>query len=346
MVTAASEVQSGLLPLMGAPGFRFFKDLYPDSRSGGLNYYPYSAIKSGFDVSWSVAAAAPALAPAAMTVAVQPGRALIDSQDAVLASAVNIVFTPEEVFNGENFFRIFAAPTRVIQPVVALNGVYSAPTTRLNGDPIQDGDGYVECVDFPQHLEAHNFYKMEAGVWKSYDPAFETSTYPVQQGRNRVYGNGTHRKLTLSNFMVNALEVPIYIATQFPIFGYQPARANLRNPASLEVATAKLYYHVLPLDLTATFTNGSDQVIVEYAYRGIFNDLVASITDTAALAIDGAALATAGYDPTTGAITLAAPYAGTDGSKQVVVTPSTPDQNYILSPGLSELIPSENLTNP
>lgn len=346
MVSAANKVDSGRLQLMGAPGFRFFKDLYPGSRSGGLNYYPYSSIKSGFTPSWTLAAANPTSAAANVTVAIAPGTALIDAQDASLASAVNVTFTPEDIIDGENYFRIFAAPTRALQPVTSVSGVYTPPTTRLNGDPVQDGDRYAECVDYPTHLEAHTFYKLQGGVWGVVDPSFEAPDHPSQEGRNRIFGNKCHRKLTLSNFMVNALEVPIFIATQFPIYGYAPARANLRNPASLEIATAVLDYYVLPLNVTATFTSGSPSVTLDYPYRSMFADIVASIVSTTTLAIDGEPLAASGYNAATGVITLADNYAGTSGAAQVLITPVTAGNNYILSLGKSELIPSGNLTNP
>lgn len=346
MVSAASQVDTGRLQLMGAPGFRFYKDLYPDHRAGGLNYYPFSSIRSGFTPSWTVAAANPVATAADITVAVAPGSALIDAQDASLSSSVDITFTPEDLVNGDNYFRIFANPTRLLQPVVAASGVYTPPTTRLNGDPIDDGDRYAECVDFLNHLEAHTFYKREAGVWKQVDPSFEPPDLPVQEGRNRVFGNKTARKLTASNFMVNMVEAPIYIAGQFPIYGYSPARANLRNPASLEIATVKAYYHVLPLSVTADFTNGSTTVTLDYAYRSLFADIAASVVSTATLAIDGAALAVSGYDAATGEITLAANYTGTTGSAQVLITPVTPANTFLFSVGKSELIASANFTNP
>lgn len=362
MVAAASLVESGRIPLMGAPGFRFFKDLYPDSRKGGLSYYPYSSIKSGFTPSWTLSVANPVATPANVTVAVAAGTALIDAQDAALTSGVNVTFTPEEVSNGENYFRVFVSPTRVLQPVVASNGVFTPPTTRLNGDAVQDGDRYVECVDYPEHLEARGdgFYRLQYGTWVKVDPSFEKPDFPVQEGYNRTFGAKTVSKLALSNFTVNAMEAPIYINGGFPLNSYSPARARLRNPASLEIATANLYYHVLPLSITATFTNGSGSVQLENpsAYidypgrqeqvisRAIFADLAASVAATTTLAIDGAAIAADGYDAATGVITLAANYTGTTGTKQVLITPVTPANIYVLSTSKSELIPSGNFTNP
>lgn len=362
MVAAASLVETGRIPLMGAPGFRFFKDLYPQSREGGLGYYPYSSIKSGFTPSWSLSTANPVATPANITVAIGAGTALIDAQDAALASSVNVVFTPEEVSNGDNYFRIFVSPTRVLQPVVASGGVFTPPTTRLNGDAVQDGDRYVECVDYPDHLEARGdgFYRLEYGTWVKVDPSFERPDFPVQAGYNRVFGAKTVSKLALSNFTVNAVEAPIYINGGFPLNSYSPSRARLRNPASLALVTAKVYYHVLPLAITATFTNGSPSVQIEppSAYvdypgreeqvvsRAIFADLAASVTSTATLSIDGAALAAGGYNATTGVVTLGANYAGTSGTKQVLVAPVTPANIYVLSVAKSELIPTTNFTNP
>jgi hypothetical protein len=362
MVAAASLVESGRIPLMGAPGFRFFKDLYPDSRRGGLSYYPYSSIKAGFTPSWTLTETNSVATPGNVTIAVAPGTALIDAQDAALASSVNVVFTPEEVTNGDNFFRVFVSPTRVLQPVVANNGVFTPPTTRLNGDAVQDGDRYVECVDYPEHLEARGdgFYRREFGVWVKVDPSFERTDYPVQEGYNRTFGAKTASKLTLSNFTVNAMEAPIYINGGFPLNSYSPSRARLRNPASLEIVTAKLYYHVLPLRISATFTNGSNSVqlenpskVVDYPgrqeqviSRALFEDLATSVANTNTLQIDGATLATGGYNATTGVITLGANYTGTSGIKQVLVTPVTSANIYVLSVQKSELMPSTNYTNP
>jgi hypothetical protein len=346
MVTSADNIEVGKLQLMGTPGFRFYKDLYPTQRDGGLSYYPYAAIKSGFTPSWTLAAANSAAAAAAVTVAVAAGTALIDGQDANLASAVNVTFTPEDIINGDNFFRIFIAPTRVLQPVVASAGVYTPPTTRLNGDAVADGDKYAQCIDFENHLETRKFFKLDGGVWKEFDYSFETAGAPYQKGQNRLSGNACHRKLTASNFMVNQIEVPIYVGAQFPVWSYQPARQRFRNPASLLVAEAKLHFYVLPLNVTATFENGSDQVILDYAYRSTFADIVNSVVATTTLAIDGAAIDAAGYDAATGAITLGAVYAGTTGTKQVTITPVTPANVLIRSLGKSELFPSTNLTNP
>lgn len=346
MVTSADIIAAKQLRLMGSPGFRFYKDLYPAQRDGGLSYYPYAAIKSGFTPSWTIAAANPAATAAAITVAVAAGTALIDGQDANLASSVNVVFTPEEIVDGDNYFRIFAAPTRVLQPVISNAGVYTPPTTRLNGDPVADGDKYAECIDFQNHLETKRFLKLEAGQWKEFDYSFETAGAPLQYGQNRLSGNACHRKLTATNFMVNMVEVPIYVGAQFPIWSYQPARQRFRNPASLFVAEAKVHFYTLPLNVTATFTNGSDEVTLDYANRSTFADIASSVVATTTLAIDGAAIAAAGYDAATGVITLGASYAGTTGTKQVTITPVTPANVLIRSLGKTELIASTNLTNP
>jgi hypothetical protein len=346
MVSAITQVQTGLRPYQGAPGFRFLKDLYPTHRSGGLNYYPYCSIQSGLTPSWSLAAGAPVAVPANLTVAIAPGNAILDSQPATLSTSVNLVFTPEDVADGYNYFRVFLNPTRILQPVVASGGVYTPPTTLLNGDAVQDGDKYLEAIDFPDHLEGRAFYVREGGVWKNYDPSFATPDVPVQQGRNRVYGNGTRPKVALSNFTINAVEVPIYLATGYPIFGYQPARANLRNPASLEIVTAEVYYHVLPKVVTGTFINGDADVTVAYAERDSIADLMSSVTNTNVLALDGETLDTGAYNSATGVITLGAPYTGTSGTKEVLLTPVTPANVYVLSPGKSNLVASTNFTNP
>jgi len=344
--TAISQINTGLKPYLGAPGFRFIKDLYPTSREGGLNYYPYSAVKNGLTPSWTLAAAAPVSTPANITVAVAAGQALLDSQVANLTTGVNVVITPQGINNGDNYFRIFLNPTRIVQPVVASGGTFTPPTTRLNGNAVQNGDIYAQAVDYPDHLEAFAFYQLSAGTWSVVDPAFIPPTVPAQRGRNRVFGNNTDPVVNVNNFTVNQIEVPIYIATQFPVYGYKPAPANLRNPASLEIATLDAYYYVLPLNISGTFTNGSTSVTLDLASQATFADIVNSIPATTALALDGAALAASGYNATTGVVTLAANYSGTSGDKQVLLTPVTSGNDYIMSVGLSQLYPTENLTNP
>ena len=346
MVFALTQITSAQVPYFGAPGFRFIKDLYPASRAGGLNFYPYSSIKSGLTPSWTLASADPAAAPANLSVTISSGQALLDAQPASLTNNVTLTFTPEGVATGLNFFNVFLNPTRILQPIVSVGGVFTPPTTLLNGDPVLDGHFYAQCVDFPLFLEAYNFYQRQSGVWTQVDPSFITPSVPVQQGKNRVFGNNAVSKVTSTNFTINAVEVPIYIATQFPIFAYQPARANLRSPASLGVVSVVPYYYVLPLALTATFTNGSPSVQVDYAYRSMVADLTSSVVATTTLAIGGQALAASAYNPATGVLTLATNWAGTTGDQQVTITPVTPGNIYVLSVNLSQLLPTENLTNP
>jgi hypothetical protein len=344
MVSALSQVQTGLRSYNGAPGFRFIKDIFPGYRQGGISYYPFSSIKSGFTPSWSLAAADPLAAAADVTVAIAPGSALLDGQNANLASSLNVTFTPEDLVTGDNYFRIFLNPTRTLQPVVSNGGVYTPPTTRLNGDPIEDGDLYAEAVDFPRELEAFAFYKRIQGAWTPFDPTFSAPAMPVQSGQKRTFGGECHSKVALGNISINAVEIPIYIAAGYPSFGYRPARAKLREPASLELVTAKLHYHVLPMALSVTFTNGSATAEVSYEHRSDFADVINSIVDLATLEVDG--LAFTAYNAATGAITLSAAYAGTSGTNQVLLTPATPGEDFILSVNRSELSASTNLTNP
>jgi hypothetical protein len=344
MVTALSQVQTGLRANNGAPGFRFIKDLFPSYRQGGISYYPFSSIKSGFTPSWSLAAAAPAAAAANVTVNIAAGMALLDGQNANLSSAVNVQFTPTELTTGYNYFRVFLNPTRKLQPVIASGGVYTPPTTRLNGDAVQDGDQYVEAVDFPRELEGFAFYRRVLGQWQQFDPIFTPPATPAQSGQKRMFGGECHSKVTLSNISVNAIEVPIYLAAGYPSFGYRPARAKMREPASLELAMAKLYYYVLPLNVTATFTNGSTTANLAYQYRSDLADLLASVAAAGNLELDGVAISA--FNAASGDVTLASAYTGTSGTAQVLITPASAGNDIVLSPVRSELLASENLTNP
>lgn len=344
MVSALTQVQTGLRAYSGAPGFRFIKDLFPSYRQGGISYYPFSSIKSGFTPSWTLAAAAPAAVAADITVDIAPGMALLDGQNANMSSAISVAFTPEDLMTGANYFRIFLNPTRVLQPIISSAGVYTPPTTRLNGDPVQDGDRYLECVDFPEHLEGFSFYKRVEGAWVNYDPIFEAPAIPAQSGQKRMYGGECHSKVNLNNITINMLEAPIYLSAGYPAYAYRPARAKMREPASLELAAAKLYYYVLPLNVSATFTNGSTTATLEYAYRSDMADIVASIPAITDLELDGVGLTA--YDAATGEVTLASAYAGTSGTGQVLLTPAVAGNDIILSIARSELEASENLTNP
>jgi hypothetical protein len=331
------------VPLTGAPGFRFWKDLYPSGRQGGLSYYPYSSIISGLAATWSLSAGAPAASAANVTVAVAAGSAYLDGQIAQLASSANVTVTPGAVVNGVNTYRVYLNPTRKLMPI-ALGA--SAPTTRLNGDAVADGDIYATCIDFGEYFGATGFFERVAGVWTSFDPSFKAPVLPAQPGKQRQWGGENHPRLAAGNFTVNQVEKKVYIENLYPPYTNSNSKALLRDVASLEVATASLYYHVLPLPVEATFTNGATAVTVALPFRSLFADIAASVTNTNALAIDGAALATGGYNAGTGVITLGANYTGTTGTKVVNVTPVTPANVVILSPARSVLAASMNLTNP
>jgi hypothetical protein len=331
------------VPLTGAPGFRFWKDLYPTGRQGGLSYYPYSSIAGGLSPSWTLAAANPAATPQAVSVSVAAGTAYLDGQLATLASGVSVTATPTSVVDGFNLRTVYLNPTRVLTPV-ALGS--SAPTVRLNGDAVAVGDAYCQAVDYGDYFSATKFFRYDGVNWNLIDPSFEAPAVPAQSGKNRTWGGECYSKVTSSNFTVDQIEKRIYVENLYPPYVSSNSKALLRDVASLEVANVSLYYYVLPKPVTATFTNGSTTVTVAAASRSLVADIVASIAATTTIAIDGAALAASGYNSTTGVITLASAYAGTTGVKTVNITPVTAANVYVLSPARSILSGSGNLSNP
>ena len=331
------------VPITGAPGFRFWKDLYPTGRQGGFSYYPYSSVAGGLTVSWSLAAANPSATPQAAVVSVAAGTAYLDGQLATLASSVNVATAPTTAVEGFNLRNVYLNPTRVLTPV-ALGG--SAPTTRLNGDAVAAGDAYCKAVDYGDYFSATEFFRYNGTSWALIDPSFEAPAMPAQSGKNRTWGGECHAKLASANFTVDQIEKRIYVENLYPPYVSSNSKALLRDVASLELANASLYYYVLPEPVTATFTNGSTTVTVAAASRPLVADIAASIVATTTIAIDGAALAASGYNSTTGVITLAAAYTGTTGVKTVNITPVTAANIYVLSPARSILTGSGNLTNP
>ena len=331
------------VPLTGAPGFRFWKDLYPTGRQGGLSYYPYSSVANGLTLSWSLAAANPSATPQAAAVTVGAGTAYLDGQLATLASSVNVATAPTTAVDGFNLRNVYLNPTRVLTPV-ALGG--SAPTTRLNGDAVAAGDAYCKAIDYGEYFSATEFLRYNGTSWVTVDPTFEAPAMPAQSGKNRTWGGECHAKVTSSNFTVDQIEKRIYVENLYPPYVSSNSKALLRDVGSLEVANVSLFYYVLPEAVTATFTNGSTTVTVAAASRSLVADIVASIVATTTIAIDGAALAVSGYNGGTGVITLAAAYAGTSGPKTVNITPVTAANIYVLSPARSILTSSGNLSNP
>lgn len=331
------------VPITGAPGFRFWKDLYPTGRQGGLSYYPYSAVNSGLVASWSLAATAPSATPQTVTVSFSAGTAYLDGQLATLGSSVNVQVQPSTASDGFTNRRVYLNPTRALIPVV-LGG--SAPTTRLNGDAVAAGDGYCSVVDYSEYFSATAFYRYDGTAWSATDPSFEAPANPAQSGKNRTWGGENIGKVASANFTVEQVEKRIYIENQYPAYVSSNSKALLRDSASLELVTASIYYHVLPEAVTATFTNGSTSVTVAAASRATMADLAASVTNTNLLQIDSATLAATGYNSSTGVITLGAAYSGTNGTKTVNITPVTAANVYVLSPLRSVLNATGNLTNP
>ena len=331
------------VPLTGAPGFRFYKDLYPSGRAGGLSYYPYSSIIAGLTASISLAAAAPAATPANVTVAVTAGRAYLDAQIATLASGLNVTLTPTVGAAGLTNYELYVNPTRMLR-VVPIGD--PAPTTLLNGAAVQDGDMYATAVDFGEYFGAVDFYRYQGGLWTLLDPSFAAPELPAQPGKNRSWGAANRPVLAAGNFTFNAVEKRVYKENLYPPYTNSNSKALIHDSASLALATVGLYVHVLPVPVTATFTNGSPTVTVAAADRALVADIMASVTNTNLLAFDGATLATGGYNAGTGVITLGANYGGTSGTKLAEITAVTPANVHIVSPARSLVTLSENLTNP
>lgn len=322
------------VPLSGAPGFRFYKDLYPSGRDGGLSYYPYSSIANGLTPSISLSTAAPAAAPT-VTVAVAAGRAYLDGQLANLASSSNVTLNVLPGLNGITDYDVFVNPTRKLVPI-PVGG--SIPTTLLNGAAVQDGDMYATCIDFGEYFGATEFFRLGGGTWSAFDPTFSAPELPAQPGKNRSFGGAIRPALAASNLTINQVEKKVYIENLYPPYTNSNSKALIRDVASLYVGTVKLYVHVLPRPVTATFTNGNASVTVAAVDRALVADIAASVSNTNTLQIDGATLNAAGYNAGTGVITLGAVYTGTTGTKVVDITPVTAPNIHVVSPALSSVM--------
>jgi hypothetical protein len=331
------------VPLTGAPGFRFYKDLYPSNRAGGMSYYPYSSIINGLTPSINISAAAPAATVANVTVAVSAGRAYLDGQIASLASSANVVFTPVSGVEGILRYDVYLNPTRMLRPI-ALGA--AAPTTLLNGAAVQEGDMYAECIDYGEYFGAKDFFLRTGTTWTKFDPTFAKAAIPAQSGKNRSWGAENRPQLGAGNLTVNQLEKRVFIETLYPPYTSSMSKALLHDTASLYLGSVDLFVHVLPKPVTATLTNGNTAVTIAAADRPLVADIVASIPNTNTLVIDGAAVATAGYNAGTGVLTLAASFAGTSGTRLVNITPSVGANVNIVSPARSSVDLSENFTNP
>lgn len=228
---------------LAAPGFRTLKDIYPDARGMGLSYYPYSSVYTGLNPTWTPTASTGTIpkVPAAQTVAISAGRAYLDSELSTLAASVSLTVNPTTlgVLPGLNYYHIFLNPTRELVPIVRGS---AAPTTLLNGAAIVNGNKYVLCNDIGEYLTTDTFYKRVAGAWVAYNPIFEAPPVPAQTGKNRTWGGESDPVVALSNFSVNAVEKKVYVGTQYPPYVSSNSMAELRDCASLHIATLILSY--------------------------------------------------------------------------------------------------------
>lgn len=225
------------IELQVAPGFRYLKDLYPESRGMGLSYYPYSSIYSGLVPSWT---ANTSVTNPDQTVAITAGSAYLDSQLSTLAANISVtVDITADTPVGDNFFYIILNPSRRVIPYVT-----TQPTTLLNGVAVADGDWAVKCADLDEYLIANTFYKRVAGAWQqsvSGDPVndliFQAPIVPSQTGKNRHWGNQVSTTIAASNFQVNIVEKRVYIGNVYPPYVNSNSLALLRDCASLHIAT-------------------------------------------------------------------------------------------------------------
>ena len=227
---------------LAAPGFRTLKDIYPDARGMGLSYYPYSSVYNGLNPTWTATpSTGTPKVPAAQTVAISAGQAYLDSELSTLAAGVSLVVNPNTlgVLPGLNYYYIFLNPTRKLVPIVRGS---AAPTTLLNGVAVANGDKYALCNDLGEYLTTDTFYKRVSGQWVDYNPVFEAPPVPAQKGKNRTWGGESSPVVALSNFSVNAVEKKVYVGTKYPPYTSSNSMAELRDCASLHIATLILFY--------------------------------------------------------------------------------------------------------
>ena len=227
---------------LAAPGFRTLKDIYPDARGMGLSYYPYSSVYNGLNPTWTATpSTGTPKVPAAQTVAISAGQAYLDSELSTLAAGVSLVVNPNTlgVLPGLNYYYIFLNPTRKLVPIVRGS---AAPTTLLNGVAVANCDKYALCNDLGEYLTTDTFYKRVSGQWVDYNPVFEAPPVPAQKGKNRTWGGESSPVVALSNFSVNAVEKKVYVGTKYPPYTSSNSMAELRDCASLHIATLILSY--------------------------------------------------------------------------------------------------------
>lgn len=234
------------IELQVAPGFRYLKDLYPESRGMGLSYYPYSSIYSGLVPSWT-ATAGNLTSPPEQQVVITPGSAYLDSQLSTLASQVTLAVPTTNAVVGDNYYYIILNPSRRVVPYIGS----TRPTTLLNGDAVSEGDWAVQCADLDEYLIANAFFKRTSSdSWQqsiSNDPIndliFQAPIVPSQKGKNRHWGNQVAPKVTASNFQVNIVEKRVYIGSVYPPYVNSNSLALLRDCASLHIATLVINFN-------------------------------------------------------------------------------------------------------
>ena len=259
------------IPQQVAPGFRFLKDLYPESRGVGLSYYPYSSIISGLVPTTTIAADS-SVASTVHSISISSGSAYLDSQIATLsATATNAInITPTTTLHsggsvvespGTYYYYIIANPSRRVLPYIGT----VQPTKLLNGDDVANGDWAIQCFDMDEYLQTSKFYKRVSGAWSLTDPIFENPIVPSQKGNNRGWGNQTSSKLAAGNFKVNQAEQLVYVSGVYPPYTNSNSLSLIRNCASLQLGT-----------LTLVFKPATESISNVVATDGVFSSTLSS----------------------------------------------------------------------
>ena len=365
-----------VIPPKGAPGFRFWTDIYESMRRGGLKYYPYSAIIEGLGVTLTTPIDPDQVltaAPFAVDVDVATGSCYLDGEvshptaGASFPHTVNVA--PADVTMGVNEFCVFLHPTRKMVVTSLLPGAGGAPTAHLSGEAFAEGDLWAVAVYVPDHIGtipsntkdywvAHEFYIFQNGVWVLHDPTFAP---PTLEGYNYIYGNQMTRFFSENNVFLDQLEQRVYHKQMYPPYVNSNSHALMREDASLLLGTAKLYYAVFPLtftgvsldDTAGTITlQPADAALLELirsanAAGGLDNILLEvqpANSQTAAVMAAATPITDASFSGTV--ITLPAAMSADLNGAAITIAATVPANQYLLIPPASIVEGSRNFTNP
>ena len=363
------------IPPKGAPGFRFWTDIYESMRRGGLKYYPYSAIIEGFGISYTGAGPSAdqvlAATPIAVDVDIATGECYLDGEvskataGATFPHTVNIA--PAAVTYGVNEFCVFLHPTRTTVVSSLVPGAVGAPTAHLSGEAFAEGHLWALATFVPDPIGTNSsntkdywvatkFYQFTNGVWVDFDPTFAP---PTLEGYNYIFGNGMTKGFSHLNVFLDQGEQLVYHKTMYPPYVNDNSHALMRADASLLLATAKLYYAVFPLlfkNVNVDDTAGTIELQPEDAAKlelirsanvagGLDNILlqVSPADSIAAAAVTTTALTDASFAGTT--ITLPAATTADLNGADILIEPQVATDIYLLIPPASVLEGSRNFVH-